>query len=502
MVNGFRRAMWCRITLVSITLAVGLTAWNAASAASETSADAPLSSRIPLLREALANDEKTPASDHPKPDLSAKIEARKSYAIPAFEILGEEFILNQINRRFSSSDDYQSNLSTIRRNLRSSWKVDNDPFQTNQLGHPYQGSIYHGFARSAGLNYWESLAYDFAGSALWEIAGEKVPPSMNDQISTAFGGSFLGEALFRMSNLVLEHGKDVPQTWREVGAAVISPPTGFNRMAFRNRLDAIFASRDPAYYSRLQLGFSGTAHNGQAASTTKLHRDEALADFSMDYGLPGKPGYGYTRPFDYFNFQATASSANGFENVMTRGLLVGKDYQKGNDYRGIWGLFGSYDYIAPQIFRISTTALSLGTRGEWHPSESIAVQGSGLLGVGYAVAGSIGGDAADRDYHYGTAPQALVSARLIFGDRASIDLTAREYFVNGVANRAGHDNIARLDASFSVRIHQQNAITIKYLGSRRDATFPDLGSRTQTRGTIGIFYTFMGHDRFGAVDWH
>ncbi len=496
--NGDRlsaRAMWCRITLVSFTLAVGLTAWSAASA------EESLSSRIPLVSDALANDEKTPASEHPKPDLSAEIEARKSYSIPALEIFGEELLLNQINRRSPGGGDYRSNMSTISSNLRSSWYVDDDPFKTNQLGHPFQGSIYHGFARSAGLNYWESLGYDFAGSALWEIAGERVPPSKNDQISTAFGGSFLGEALFRMSNMVLEHGNDEPQLWREAGAGVISPPTGFNRMAFRNRFDAIFPSRDPAYYSRLQLGFSGTAHNGQGTSTTKLNRNEALADFYMDYGLPGKPGYGYTRPFDYFNFQATVSSANGFENVMTRGLLVGKDYEEGKNFRGVWGLYGSYDYIAPQIFRISTTALSLGTRGEWHPSDSIALQGEGLLGEGYAAAGSIGSDATERDYHYGVAPQALVSTRLIFGDRASFDLTAREYFVNGVANREGHDNIIRIDTSFSVRIHQQHAITIKYLGSRRDATFPDLSARTQFRSTVGIFYTFTGHSRFGAVDW-
>ncbi|MCK9389946.1 MAG: DUF3943 domain-containing protein [Syntrophales bacterium] len=42
----------------------------------------------------------------------------------------------------------------------------------NQLLHPYQGSIYYGLARSAGLSFWESSAYTFAGSFLWETAGE------------------------------------------------------------------------------------------------------------------------------------------------------------------------------------------------------------------------------------------------------------------------------------------------------------------------------------------
>ena len=71
--------------------------------------------------------------------------------------------------------------------------------------------MYHGFARSAGFNYWEALGNTFAGSALWEIAGEKTPPSRNDQIASGIGGTFLGEALFRMSNLLLERGEGVPR---------------------------------------------------------------------------------------------------------------------------------------------------------------------------------------------------------------------------------------------------------------------------------------------------
>jgi hypothetical protein len=440
--------------------------------------------------------------DKPKFDFTADVARRKSYSIPAAEILGFEAGLNLVNRR-DPSGDYRSNLSTVSRNLRSGWGTDADPFRTNQLGHPYAGSIYHGFARSAGLNYWEALGYTFAGSALWEVAGERVPPSRNDQISTGIGGSFLGEALYRLSSLMLEHGGDVPPLWRELGAAAISPSTGFNRLVYRDRLDAIFASRSPAYYSRFQVGFSGTAQNAQGTSTTQLKRNEALADFSIDYGLPGKPGYAYTRPFDYFNLQATASSANGFENLMTRGLLLGTDYEKGANYRGIWGLYGSYDYMAPQIFRVSSTALSLGTTAEWRLSNSIALQSSALAGVGYAAVGTTRPNASELEYHYGLAPQALFALRMIFGDKASLDLTAREYFVTNVAaaDRGGRDNIVRVDASFTMRLKKRHAVSIKYLGNRRDAFFPDLGARTQARGTVGIFYTYMGQDGFGNVDW-
>lgn len=71
----------------------------------------------------------------------------------------------------------------------------------NQTGHPYQGSVYFGLARSNGLAFWESFGYAFAGSAVWENAGETTPLSKNDQLTTSMGGSFLGESLFRMSHL-------------------------------------------------------------------------------------------------------------------------------------------------------------------------------------------------------------------------------------------------------------------------------------------------------------
>lgn len=449
---------------------------------------------------AATTDAAASATRKPPPDFSADVAARKNYVFPALAIVGFDVLLNQYNRRYIS-DEYKSNMSSIRRNLRRSWAVDNDPFGVNQLGHPYQGSIYHRFARTSGLSYWESLAYTFAGSAFWEIAGETTPPSRNDQIASGIGGTFLGEALFRLSSLMLEHGGSSPPLWREIVSTAITPSMGINRFIFHNR--EIFPGHDPAYYSRIQVGFSGTAKNDQGTSTTKLRRNEALTDFSIDYGLPGKPGYTYARPFDYFNLQATASSANGFESLFTRGLLVGKDYEAGEKYRGIWGLYGSYDYMAPQIFRVSSSALSVGTTAQWRLSDSFAVQGTGLLGVGYAAVGTTRGDATDREYHYGVAPQALFAMRLIYADSASLDLTAREYFVSnvGAADRGGHDNIFRVDASFTQRISRRHAITIKYLGNRRDATYPDLGSRTQSRGTIGIFYTFMGQDGFGKVDW-
>ena len=425
---------------------------------------------------------------------------KRSHFIPAAEIVVFDALLNRWDKQHFGCCDFNVSTETVRRNLRSSWVVDRDPFLVNQLGHPYQGSMYHGFARASGLGYWESLGYTFLGSAFWEIFGETTTPSANDQINTGIGGSFLGEALFRMGSLVLE-GDALSPFWREVAATVISPPLGFNRLAFGDRFRQVFPSRNPVFYSRFQLGYSGALKNEGGISGTKVRSDELLGDFFLDYGLPGKSAYQYTRPFDYFSFQATASSANGFENAMTRGLLVGRGYQLGKSYRGVWGLYGGYDYIAPQTFRVSSTSASLGTTAQWWLSEKVAIVGTVTGGVGYTAAGTVRGDQ-DREFSYGAAPQALVALRFIFGDTLAIDTTARQYYISRVAaaDRGGREDISRLDAILTWRVYKRHGISIKYLGNRREARYPDIGQRIQNRETVGIFYTFLGNDHFGAVD--
>ncbi len=424
--------------------------------------------------------------------------AQKSYLIPALEIVGFDILLNLFDRAYYGCCDYDTDLSSIKRNLHRSWGVDSDSFTVNQLGHPYQGSMYHGFARASGLNYWPSLAYTFVGSIFWEIAGETTRPSINDQISTGIGGSFLGEALFRMSNFWLEKATG-PSFWRELVGAAISPSVGFNRLVFGERFKGIFPSKDPEYYSRVQVGV--VAATEDHLDSSKIKRSEGIVDFALDYGLPGKPGYTYDRPFDYFSFQAAASTAIGFESVSTRGLLLGTDYDMGESYRGIWGLYGGYNYMAPQIFRLASTALSLGTTGEWRLSDSLALQGTALLGVGYATVSNIHRVSDESANQYGAAPQTLLALRLILGDRAALDLAAQEYFVSDVSGSRGHDNVIRADASMTWRIHREHAVSVRYQLSRRDSDFRNVSNKTQSRGTVGIFYTLLGRDRFGTGDW-
>jgi hypothetical protein len=102
----------------------------------------------------------------------------------------------------------------------------------------------------------------------------------------------------------------------------------------------------------------------------------------------------------------------------------------------------------------------------------VALQGAALGGVGYGAAGTIHGSG-ERDYHYGATPQGLLELRLILGDRAMLNVTAHEYYVSGLGSteHRGSENIARGTASFTVRVYNRHAISLKYLTSQRDAHY-------------------------------
>ncbi len=447
----------------------------------------------------------------------------RSFWVPAVEIPSFELLLNRFDRYAVDPSSYPSPISNFKTNLHRSWVIDNDKFSTNQFLHPYQGSIYQGLARSAGLGFWQASAYTFAGSLLWEEAGESTKPSINDQIASGIGGNFFGEPLFRRASLLLEGGDGGrPSWWRELGATIISPATGFNRFAYGNRFSPIFPSFNPAVFTQVDLSGNISTHyvsnvnvnaDPSAPPTSQtLKRGTGVFTLAVGYGLPGKPGYTYERPFDYFNFELTLDTANAVESVFSRGLLYGTDYEAGPSYRGLWGLYGIYDYSAPNIFRVSNTAGAFGTTAQWWLTRSVALQGTGLVGVGYAGGGVIRGAGVtrpspqgegQRNYHYGIAPESILALRLIFGDRAALDASARGYYISRLAasESTGSETMDRFDVAFTVRVYGLNGLTVRYSTTTRDGRYVHLPDSHQHVRTINIGYTLLGHTRFGAVDW-
>jgi hypothetical protein len=425
--------------------------------------------------------------------------SKKNPLLPAAEIIVMDTGINLANRLGPDPDSYRVTAESIRRNLHSKWVIDDDPFQVNQFLHPYQGSLYHGIARSTGFNYWQSMAYTFAGSAMWEIFGETTRPSKNDQVATGIGGTFLGEPLFRMARVLLTPHDRKPGFWRVLGATVISPPAGINHMLLLDRAAAEIPTSGAVSDLRFQVGAAGPV--SQSVSDREARRlSHPLAGVSIDYGFPGSANYEHKRPFDYFTMGATVSWADGIETVWTRGLVAGRDYGSGTRGRGVWGLYGNYDYFTSAPFRFSTTAVSLGTTGQVRLLPAVALHASALAGLGYSSAQSV--DATlDRDYHYGLGPSVQMSAKLIGGDRAAVDVTARGYYLGriGAIETGERDRIFRIEGSAALRLFGPNAVAVKYIHSQRHAALSGFPNLVQNGETIGVFYTFLGSRGFGAI---
>lgn len=433
----------------------------------------------------------------------------KSFLIPALEVPSFVVLLNVFdrlafpNKMKEGRRAYNSNLSTTWEHLRrQNWRYDRDTFVVNQFGHPYEGATFFGIARSSGLNFWQSWGYSHAGSFLWEMAGETSSPSINDLITTGNAGTLLGEALFRMAGLVLEDAGDHPGTASELVAAATSPPTGFNRLIFGDRFKTVFPSHQPALFWQAMFGGNFDVHSTDLRPEASSNNANVIAGLTMSYGLPGKPGYSYRRPFDYFDFQVAFRSRlrNPLEEVTVRGLLVGKDYGLGDDYRGIWGLYGSYDYIAPHLYRVSSTALSLGSTAQYWLAPGVALQGSLLGGLGFGAAGTETDteETEERSYHFGATPQGLLALSLLFGERAMFDVTGRAYYYSG----SNMDQvILRGDAGLTFRITDRHGVAVRYSESLRDTKNNSNATKHLSEGTLSLVYTYLGDKKFGAVEW-
>lgn len=135
-----------------------------------------------------------------------------------------------------------------------------------------------------------------------------------------------------------------------------------------------------------------------------------------------------------------------------------------------------------------------------------------MLGVGYAGGGLIHGSGlrapsatgdGQRNYHYGIAPESVLTLRLIEGDRAALDVSGRYYYISrlGATESTGSETLNAVDVGLTVRVYGYHGITVKLSESTRDGRYAHQQDSHQTVGTVSVGYTLLSQEGFGAVDW-
>ena len=231
---------------------------------------------------------------------------------PYWRATGEVLFVNtffQLWDQFVLNLEYSNiTMSSIRQNFQRGWVWDNDNFMINQIGHPYQGSLYYSGARASGLSYWQSLPYCLLGSVTWEYFCETDPPAINDVITTPLGGAALGEITWRLSGMVLDDSsRGMRRFWREAAALCLNPMRGINRIvsgeAWRYRPGSRYRYHDPEEFPVHGMVGIGGRH---------LNRDFDRRHGDYNAQLTARLVYGDefseedVHPYDYFVFNVEA----------------------------------------------------------------------------------------------------------------------------------------------------------------------------------------------------
>ena len=151
------------------------------------------------------------------------------------------------------------------------------------------------------------------------------------------------------------------------------------------------------------------------------------------HGVPGAD-WRFRRPFDHFDaslalvLNEDALGDKVFGSLLVRGLVVGRAYGEGTS-SGLWGLFAAYDYISPEVFRASSSNVSLGTVGQVDLGRSFALQGTTYAGVGFGAGGVSEQVVDERDYHFGLQAVGLAELSLAWAKRIRLRSAVRVYLV-------------------------------------------------------------------------
>lgn len=254
---------------------------------------------------------------------------------------------------FIAKKDY-SNISfnTARHNLNpGNWQFDNDPFTTNQFGHPYHGNIFFSTFRTNGYTFWQAVPATFAGSYLWETFAENQPPAPNDFINTSFGGIVLGEMSYRLANKIVNNqATGMHRQLSELIALLVSPANGLNRI-IDGKWGKVYGNPSLHDSSKVSAQFDLGFRQYNITSNNPFH-NTIKGWYGHARLLYGEPDQDYKTPFSNFvvNVEVGKDDSSAMNVVSVYGSLVGWDFSWEGKSQQLLVLSANYDYIHNEDF--------------------------------------------------------------------------------------------------------------------------------------------------------
>lgn len=385
-------------------------------------------------------------------------------------IFGTNMDLWLIDRFIINGAYARINFNTIKDNFKKGFVWDNDMFVTNLFAHPYHGGQYFNAARANGMNFWESIPYTAGGSLMWELFMENETPAINDFLSTTFGGLCLGEATFRLSDMVIDDRTSGFERFkREALVVLISPGRGLSRIlngqAWKQRKikGNIMSSKPVTVYSSIGHRIIADDAEGNEEVSNMLH-----LDWGLDYGNPYDSDN--ELPYDFFSIKIGInmfSEQPTISRVNAIGMLYSKNIRFRKQKRQLAiGLFQHFNYYESRIDtnNVSLTPYKLSEAASFGPGLTYMRKfdklNTTVFVSTYLSAILLGGSQTDhyifedRDYNMGSGFSTKLNLEFIYNNKWRFSMNSEDY---RIYSWVGYDPLNLETLSTSIQGDKGNA---------------------------------------------
>ena len=159
---------------------------------------------------------------------------------------------------------------------------DSDHFNTNAVGHPFDGTVYYQIARGNGLGPAGAFVSSVVASTFWEYLVE-IPenPSLNDLLITPLSGAIIGESTYRLGRYLAQSGAGPS---RCAGALLFAPVATVNEPPLCHRKPRLL----PRARLGFAVGFNRAIFNGNTVRDEFAVRLGSEIVSNSSYERPGK----------------------------------------------------------------------------------------------------------------------------------------------------------------------------------------------------------------------
>jgi hypothetical protein len=411
-------------------------------------------------------------------------------------------VFNRVTRGEEGEFAYVSPASWLR-NIEIGWEFDDNNFSTNMFAHPFHGATYFNAARSNGLDYWASSPFAFGGSLMWEYIGETHLPAPNDFIATSIGGIALGEMQYRVSSLILDNtATGSSRIWRELGATLVNPVRGFNRLIHGDmgRVGANPPDRFPKEIRSL-WDFGGRPVADSVSGTDPSEegtKRRFYGAFNLWYGNPHAGDH--KKPFESFEMrlQLNAVDKATLGRLQVYGLLYGDPLSEPRTAANprkpshLFAVTQHYDYLNNQAFELGGQAFGMGLLSSFPLGGGFSLS-SRVLGS-FVLLGGIRSPYAEivgRTYDFGTG---LGLQGYLMGwhkGRQVLELAYWGEWLRVIDGTPGDHLIHVLSATARFPIVSFFGAGANLTHAIRNGYFPDFPDITETGPPFGLFITFF-----------